>query len=149
LFNQDYALHFKLLSIPAMKTKTIRQTVSFKASPKEVYEMIMDAGKHSSLTGTTVKMSREVNGKFEAFDGYCHGYNIELEEGKKIAQAWHFREDGWPDDHFSICTFQFEPTEKGTKLTFSQVGVPEHKYDEIKDGWRQYYWKPMANYFKD
>jgi len=28
-----------------MKTKTIRQTVNFKAAPMEVYEMIMDSKK--------------------------------------------------------------------------------------------------------
>lgn len=35
-----------------MKTKTIRQTASFKASPKEIYELIMDEDRHISLTGT-------------------------------------------------------------------------------------------------
>lgn len=132
-----------------MKTKTIKQTASFKASPEDVYEVLMDSGKHSSLTGTAVIMSKEINGKFEAFDGYCHGYNIELDKGKKIVQAWHFQEDGWPDDHYSICTFDFEPTEKGTRLTFTQTGVPEHKYEELKDGWKEYYWVPMAAQFKD
>jgi len=131
-----------------MKTKTIRQSASIKASAKEVYDLLMDERKHSSLTGTTVKMSQEVNGKFEAFDGYCHGYNIELEEGKKIVQAWHFQEDGWPDDHYSICTFIFEPTEKGTRIIFIQTGVPENKYEELKDGWKEYYWAPMAAQFK-
>ena len=130
-----------------MKTKSIIQTITFNASPKEVYELLMDAKKHSSLTGSTVKMSKKVNGKFEVFDGYCHGYNIELDEGKKIIQAWHFQEEGWPDDHFSICTFQFEATGKGTRLSFTQSGVPEHKYEELKDGWKQFYWKPMQALF--
>jgi len=81
-----------------MKTKTIRQSASIKASPEEVYDLLMDEDKHSSLTGTSVKMSKEINGKFEVFDGYCHGYNIELDRDKKIVQAWHFQEDGWPSD---------------------------------------------------
>jgi hypothetical protein len=36
-----------------MKTKTIRQTVTFKARPREVYDMIMDSRKHQSLSGFT------------------------------------------------------------------------------------------------
>ena len=60
-----------------------------------------------SFTGSKVIMSNKVNGKFKVFDGYCHGYNIELMQGKKIVQAWNFAEDGWPEDHFSICTFFF------------------------------------------
>jgi activator of HSP90 ATPase len=130
-----------------MKTKSIKQSANFKASPGEVYELLMDSEKHSSLIDSKVKMSKKVNGKFEVFDGYCHGYNIELDEGKKIVQAWHFQEEGWPDDHYSICIFQFEKTEKGTRLIFSQSGVPEHKYRELKDGWKQYYWKPMKLHF--
>jgi activator of HSP90 ATPase len=132
-----------------MRTKSIRQSVSLNASPKEVYDMLMDEKKHALLTGSTVKMSKKVDGKFEVFDGYCHGYNIELEEGKKIVQAWHFQEDGWPDDHFSVCTFLIEPKEKGTLLSFRQVGVPENKFEELKDGWKQYYWKSMSEFFKN
>ena len=93
-----------------MKTKSIRQTVSFNASPQELYNLIMDSKKHSGFTQSKSSMSKKVNGKFEAFDGFCHGHNIELKEGKKIIQAWHFAEDGWPDDHFSICTFEFKKT---------------------------------------
>ena len=130
-----------------MKTISIKQTININASPTDVYELLMNAKKHSSLTGSAVKMSKKVNGKFEVFDGYCHGYNIELDEGKKIIQAWHFQEEGWPDDHFSICTFQLEATVKGTRLSFTQSGVPEHKYEELKDGWKQFYWKPMQALF--
>lgn len=32
-------------------TTTIRQTVTFTASPQEVYELIMDSRKHESLSG--------------------------------------------------------------------------------------------------
>ena len=70
-----------------MKTKSIKQTAIFNASPGEVYAMLMDAGKHSSLTGSTVKISKKANGKFEVFDGYCHGYNISWIRAKKIMGA--------------------------------------------------------------
>jgi len=32
-----------------MQTKTLQQTVTFKASPQEVYDMLMDSKKHRSL----------------------------------------------------------------------------------------------------
>ena len=111
-----------------MKTKNISQTISFKATPLEVYRILMDSKKHSEISGSQVTLSKKINGKFEVFDGYCNGYNIELIEGKKIVQAWHFAEDGWPDDHFSICTFEFEKSATGTKLKVKQTGVPEHKW---------------------
>ena len=93
--------------------------------------------------------STKVKGKFEIFNGYIHGYNIELAEGKKIVQAWHFAEEGWPDDHFSICTFLFEEIDGKTKMTFIQTGVPEEHVGSLKEGWKEYYWIPMKASLKN
>jgi activator of HSP90 ATPase len=131
-----------------MKTKNIKQTVTFPAKPSDVYELLMDAKKISALSGGKAKINRKPDGKFEVFDGYCRGYNIELKEGKKIIQAWHFQEDGWPYDHFSICTFTFEKAPKGTKMIFTQTGIPEHKTASLTEGWKEYYWVPMKQYFE-
>lgn len=132
-----------------MRTKTIRQTINFKAKPLEVYEILMDEKKHAEITNSEVKMSRKVKGKFSTFGGYCNGYNIELVEGKKIIQAWHFDENEWPEEHFSICTFLFDKTPTGTKLIFSQKGVPVNKYEDIKNGWHEYYWIPIKQFIDD
>ena len=131
-----------------METKTIKQTLIFNASPKEVYELIMDAKKHSAISGSKVKMSRKVKGKFEVFDGYVNGYNIEIEEHKKIVQGWYFAEEGWPQDHYSICTFKFDKKGKGTQLTFTQTEVPSPAVKGLTGGWKQYYWEPMKTYLK-
>jgi activator of HSP90 ATPase len=131
-----------------MKTKSIKQTVTFASTPDEVYHLIMDEKKHAAFTGSEVAMSKKVPGKFSVFDGYCNGYNIELIPGKKIVQAWHFAEDGWPDDHFSTCTFLFEQVGDTTKLTFLQTGVPGHKVESLKAGWKDFYWKPMKAWLK-
>jgi len=131
-----------------MKTKTIRQTITFPAPPGTIYDLLLDSRKMSKLHGTKTSMTRRPNGKFTVFGGYCHGYNIELKENKSIEQAWHFKEDGWPDDHYSICSFVLEKAPKGTKLTFIQKDVPEANYQSLKEGWYQYYWDPMKAYLK-
>lgn len=97
-----------------MKTGTIHQTIVFKATPEAVYALIMDEKKHAAFSNSAVQMSKELKGEFSVFDGYCHGHNIELIEGEKIVQAWHFAEEGWPEDHFSICTFEFQNEGQGT-----------------------------------
>src|ERR1700679_1502918 len=109
-----------------METKSIKQSVSFNAAPGEVYDLLMNAKKYEAFSGAAAKVSNKPGGKFNVWDGYCHGTNIELEPGKKIVQAWHFAEDGWPDDHYSTCTFVFETKGKGTKMQFTQTGVPAH-----------------------
>jgi activator of HSP90 ATPase len=131
-----------------MKTKSIKQTVSFNASPGQIYDLIMDEKKHAAFTGSKATIDSEPKGKFSVFDGYCHGYNMELVKGKKIVQAWHFAEDGWPDDHFSICTFEFEKNGEKTRLRFLQTNIPEHKVESLKDGWKEFYWGAIKLYLK-
>ena len=45
-------------------SKSIRQTVTFKASPHAIYEALMDSKKHSEFTGGEAKISRKIGGKF-------------------------------------------------------------------------------------
>ena len=132
-----------------MKTKSIEQKVAFCEEPDEVYELLMNSKKHSAFTGALAKLSSKPNGKFVTYDGYCHGYNIELERGKKIVQAWHFDEDGWDQEHFSICTFSFYKVATGTKLVFTQTGIPAHKAKALSEGWKAYYWEPMKAFLKN
>jgi len=73
-----------------MRTKSIKQTATFNASPEKIYDLIMDEKKHAEFTGSKATISTKLNGKFSVFDGYIHGHNIELVKGKKIVQAWPF-----------------------------------------------------------
>ena len=124
-----------------METKTVKQSVTFGASPHEIYEDLMDSGKHAQLTGGEAKISRKVGGKFTAFDGYSEGINVELVPDKKIVQTW--RASDWPEGHYSKATFLLKEVQGGTRLTFTQTGVPEEHYEDISQGWRDYYWAPM------
>ena len=38
---------------------------------------------------------------------------------------------------------------KGTRLILTQENVPDDKASDIDDGWHQYYWEPMREYFKN
>jgi activator of HSP90 ATPase len=124
-----------------METKTIRQTVTFKAAPHDVYEALMDAKKHAKFTGGKASVSRETGGKFSTFDGYAEGVNLELVPDKKIVQTW--RAEDWPEEHYSRVTFSLNKLKEGTRLTFTQSGVPEEQYRDVSQGWQDYYWTPM------
>jgi activator of HSP90 ATPase len=124
-----------------MKTKTIRQSITFKASPHEVYDALMDSRKHARFTGAQARISRKAGGKFTAYDGYIEGVNLNLVPDKKIVQSW--RGSDWPENHYSMATFSLKKCKNGTRLTFTQSGVPDQYYHDISQGWRDYYWKPM------
>jgi len=124
-----------------METKTVKQTVTFKASPHDVYEALMDSKKHSQFTGDKAIISRKVGGKFSAFDGYSEGTNLELIPDSKIVQTW--RASDWPEGHYSKVTFILNEVNGGTRLDFTQTGIPEEQQKDVSQGWRDYYWAPM------
>ncbi len=121
--------------------KTIRQIVNFQATPHEVFEALMDSKKHCAFTSSKVSISRKVGGKFSVYDNYATGKNLILIKDKKIVQTW--RASDWPNGHFSKVTFLLTKTKTGTKLTFTQQGMPEDQYKEISKGWYDFYWNPI------
>jgi|SRR5215469_12949821 len=128
-----------------MKTKTIHQTVTFKAPPIKVYELLMDSKKHQSLSGEKARISTKVGGSFTTWGSHIGGINLVLKPGKKIVQAW--RATGWWPDHYSIAIFDIEKTAGGSKLTFTQIGVPPNRYSGHYRGWIETYWTPMKEIF--
>ncbi len=121
--------------------KRIRQSVTIKTSPKAVYDALVDSRTHSLFTGSKASISRRVGGTFTAYDGYAEGVNIELVPGKKIVQSW--RATDWPDGYYSKATFAISKVKEGAKITFTQTGIPDRRYASIKQGWIDFYWKPL------
>jgi len=131
----------------AQKLAGIKQTVTVKASPVQVYEMLMDSKKHAELTGSPAKISTRVGGKFTAWDGYITGKNLELVKGKKIVQEWSTTEwpEGYPPSRLEITL-----AEKGewTLLTMVHSKVPAEQRDDYAEGWTDYYWTPLRQHFE-
>jgi activator of HSP90 ATPase len=128
-------------------TKTITQRQLIKAKPKQVYEALLDAGKHAEFTGSKATCGPRVGGKFTAWDGYIFGKNLKLEPGKRIVQEWKTSE--WPNGYPpSIVEFTFKTTKNGTELTMVHSKVPAEQADSYRQGWIDFYWKPLKGYFQ-
>lgn len=112
-----------------------------KASPHDIFEALMDSKKHSQFTGDSAQINREVGGAFSAFGGYATGKNLEIIKDEKIVQAW--RASDWPKDVYSTITFLLKPGANGTKLMFSQKGIPTDQAADVSDGRKTYYWQPL------
>ena len=125
--------------------KNLKQTATFKATPHEIYETLMDERKHARFTGGEAKISRKVNGNFTISDGEIEGRNLELVPDQKIVQTWRYSD--WPEGHYSTITFSIKPTENGTHMTFTQIDIPDDKFEDIKQGWIDYYWTPLKQIF--
>lgn len=132
-----------------MKTRTIRQVVDFNVTCHEVYEALMDSRKHSEFTGGRCSISRKVGGRISIYDGYIVGKNLEVIPDKKIVQLWRPEEDCWPSDYFSRVTFSLKAVKSGTRLSFTQSGVPVACGDRFDIGWKEHYWAKMKQMFDE
>ena len=119
----------------------IQQTVTFQASPHDVYEALMDSAKHAAFTGEAAEISREVGGDYSAYDGYITGKNLKLIPDREIVQSW--RASDWPEGQFSTVTFILLPIAEGTRLNFTHVDVPDGTEEEYTHGCTENYWEPM------
>jgi activator of HSP90 ATPase len=129
-----------------VKVTIIKQRVSLPTAPKEVYEAFMDAKKHSEFTGSKATSNPKVGGKFTAWDGYISGKNLGLEKGKRILQEWVTTE--WPKGYPpSKLELTLKKVKGGTELVMIHSSVPEEQADDLAEGWNEFYWKPLKEYF--
>ncbi len=130
-----------------MKTRNLEHTLRFRATPKAVYDALMDQKKHAAFTSAPAKVSAKIGGAFSAYDGYLTGITLELKPDKRIVQAW--RSEGWPDGHYSIVTLAFLKKSGGmTELRFTQIGVPADDYGKKNRGWHEHYWEPLKKFLE-
>jgi len=129
------------------KKKSIEQEIIIKGTPHEIYEVFMDSKKHSKLTESKAKISREVGGSFSIYEGALSGKNVELIQDKKIVQTWRGSGENWSKGYYSTITLVFEPVDNGTLIKFTHSDIPEGTYESVKEGWNNYYWGPLKDMF--
>ena len=128
-------------------TKPIVQSVTFKATPEELFAIFTDSQKHSAATGAKAKVSAKAGAKWTAFDGMLLGKNLVVIPGSMIVQAW--RASHWKEsDLDSILILNFSKTPGGGRIDLVHAGVPQHDHKGVTKGWPQYYWVPWKAYLK-
>ncbi|HEX9804672.1 MAG TPA: SRPBCC domain-containing protein [Candidatus Dojkabacteria bacterium] len=130
-----------------MKTKTIKHKFTINAPAEKIYDALLDSDIHSEITGGEAKVSNVEGDEFTTFDGYAQGKNLKLNRPNLIVQNWRADEDGWPEEHFSKITFEIDETDGISTIKFTQEELPEDAADDIEQGWNDYYWGPMEEYF--
>lgn len=121
-------------------------TVSLPASPDEIYSAWLNSEGHAALTGSPARVDGKVGGKFTAWEGYIFGVTLELETPRRIVQAWRTTE--FPEDASdSRVEILLEAVEGGTKLTLTHTDMPPEQVDSYRQGWEDFYFNPMREYF--
>jgi activator of HSP90 ATPase len=130
-------------------TTTINQTEFIPGvKPQEVYDALVDPRKHTEFTGSKATGQAKVGAKFTAWDGYITGKHLVLEPGKRLVQEWSTSE--WPAGSGpSHLEWTFVPKGDGTQVTMVHSEVPADQAESYRQGWIDYYWDPLKQYFED
>ena len=117
------------------------------AKPAEIYEAWLSTEGHTAMTGSPAKVDGNVGGKFSAWEGYIFGTTLELTLNQRIIQTWRTSEfpDDAPDSHLEVL---LEEVAQGTKVKLIHRDMPEDQVDSYRQGWEDFYFKPMKEYFK-
>ena len=126
-------------------SSTIHQEIIFRASPKQVYDALIDADQFRTVTGgAPTEINAEAGGAFSLFGGMINGRNIELIPNKRIVQAW--RAGNWTEGTYSIAKFEIKEQGEETLIIFDHVGFPEGQDEHLAGGWNDNYWGPLEKY---
>jgi len=126
--------------------KTIVQKVVFKnTTPKVLYDLYMDAKKHSMVTGGPAVISAKEGSSYSAHGGYITGKNLQLVKNKLIVQTW--RAQGW-DENDVDSTFIINLEQKGKDVVLHAIhaNLPDKHSGHIDKGWHDHYWNPWKQH---
>jgi activator of HSP90 ATPase len=126
-------------------TAPIIQKARFKAPAKRLYAIYTEAASHGVVTGGKTVVSQKPGAPFSAFDGELRGATLFAIPGRLFVQRW--RSGAWPkSDPDSILTLTFSDDGEDGVIDLVHVNVPEHDLAGVKQGWPDYYWKPLRAY---
>ena len=120
---------------------------NFDTTAKEIYESWLSSEGHTKMTGGSVNVSDKIGGKFTAWDGYIKGGNIDLEPHKRIFQTWRTSQFEENEEDSQIEVLLDEVNGK-TEFTLIHTNLSESG-EQYKQGWEDYYFEPMRNYFSE
>ena len=98
------------------------------------------------MTGSGAVVDPTPGGAFSAWDDYISGTTLELTQNRKIVQAWRTTAFAQSDAD-SRVEIVLEADGNETVLTLRHTDIPDGQGDGYRQGWIDYYFVPMHEYF--
>ena len=126
--------------------KTIVQKILFKnTTPKALYDLYVDAKKHSMVSGAPASISSKIGSKYSFHHGYITGKTLHLVKDRQIVQTW--RGSNWEkNDADSTFIINLERKGKDVVLHAIHANVPDKHAGHLSKGWYDHYWNPWKQY---
>jgi len=122
----------------------VETTIS--ASPEQIYGAWLDSDGHSEMTGSIAIITEDIGEKFTAWDGYIWGSILETKENAYIRQSWRTT-DFLEEQEASIVEVFLEPQANATTMIRIKHSNLTDADGEYEQGWIDFYFTPMKEYF--
>lgn len=129
-----------------MSLETLEMSAVFPVKPTKIYTAWLEGKKHALMTGAHASGKAEEGAKFKAWDGYITGENLELVRDKLIVQSWRTT-DFAESDVDSRLEVHLHAVPEGTKVTLTHSDLPKGGKEKYTQGWKEFYFDPMAKFF--
>jgi activator of HSP90 ATPase len=123
--------------------KTFKKTFKINAEPSDIYSALTNSCTIELWSGYPAKMSEEPGSDFSLWDGDITGKNLEFIKDKRVVQEWFFGEQ----KEKSIVTITIQPDRADSQVTVEHSNIPDEDFDDIAEGWREYYIGAIMNFF--
>jgi activator of HSP90 ATPase len=123
--------------------KTFKKTFHINAEASEVYSAITNPYTIELWSGYPAEMSTEPGSEFSLWEGDITGRNIEFIPDHKVIQEWYFGDQA----EKSIVTITIKPVKDESDVTVEQTNIPDDEFDNIAEGWREFYIGAIINFF--
>lgn len=115
--------------------KDFQYNLEIIADPEEVFAALTNPFQIELWSGYPADMKPETDYVFSLWEGDITGMNLEIVPNKTLVQEWFFGEQ----EERSIVRITLKKDGAKTRVELIHTHIPEDVYDEITEGWREYY----------
>lgn len=131
-----------------MTSEEIQCSVVLPVNRTNLFQAWLDSAAHSRFTGSRARIDARAGGIFSTWDGYISGQTLEIDPPGRILQAWRTSEFSEHDPD-SLLEVLFEDLDGSTRLVLNHSGLPMGQGESYRQGWEDYYFTPMKEYFSE
>lgn len=116
-----------------------------EAEPEEIFLALTNPFTIQLWSDSPAKMDAKEGTEFELWDGDICGKNIKVVPNKELVQEWYF--DDLPEP--SIVSIKLHAKGTGTSIELKHTNIPDEAYENIKEGWEEYYIGAIKRFFEE
>ncbi|MCQ2375045.1 MAG: SRPBCC domain-containing protein [Salinivirgaceae bacterium] len=117
-----------------------------EGTPEEIYIALTNPFTILLWSGQPAEMNDQEGFEFSIFDGDICGKNLRMVPNQMIEQEWYFGDDNAQP---SIATIKLHQHKSGTNVEVCHTNIPDDAFENIEEGWHEYYIGAVKHFFED